>query len=507
MTNRIFAMLLTFLMCQTLWSQERIQMRHNIADGCFPGDTIHVELKLTSASDSAKSGIVYVDLLMPNGEMIDKKSLYINNSMAACDMRIDSILPSGFYELRAYTRIMTLEQYNLTLSDEHRHDVIYATQVIPVYSLADRNAKGNVRHIDMQSYKDRDNCVSPYAYNWRRTTPHSQCRETAPTFLGRLLPRSKDVMKNVIAADEMENRRLNLVIANDSSVNTAEVVTGKGGVFMCTLPGARGDYKIHITPAKGENLSKYYIGSDGLFSPLPRVYNDDELFDSPYKLKDDKSRKKHETAFFDVESRMEREKSKGIVGRDFFDWLHAVDRRFRSTNKVLFSPRVLNSYRKKDYNISFDINLLHGIANDSTTVCMDGITYKGGDGGEFGYSREVRVDSEGEVTLYYFYQPVVWIVDGKYRLITGLKDKITDFKVLRPSKANIPMYADEVKSVFITENPNAYKDYVRCSVLDSSKPVTVFITTQKQMLVDDSALYAGKISAPCNSPLQSNAKP
>lgn len=487
----IFFLLMLFA-CMGMQGQERILMKHDRVEGCFPGDSIHVSLRVTCTKDSTRSSnIVYVDLLMPDGTRVDDKCLYIGeNGEASCDVWIDSIHPSGFYELRAYTRGMTAEQFNM--KQEGSKEIIYASNVIPVYSLADKeHIDSNKRHINLRSYLKRERAQMPYAYNWYKDNPRLQYVEKQPMFVGRLVPRTKDIQKILMRSFKVDEKKLTVVIQRDTSMFVARSTTDKYGRFGCMFPNAMGDYMIKISGAKGENLSMFYVVNDAMFAPVPRKYNEDELFDSQYDLVDDK-KETYYSKYYDIASETEYQKSFGVVARDFLEGMKRKDWNFISTNGVIYSPRVLNSYRDKDYNISFDINLLHQIANDSTTVCMDGMTYKK----DAKNKKVMRKDSQGVTTKYNIFRPIVWIVNGKYRLITGLEKKITDFKVLRPSTENLPMSMDEVKSLYITEDPSAYAPFVQCSVLDSQKPVTVFITTHKNMLVDDSALYSGMFKAP-----------
>ena len=142
-------------------------------------------------------------------------------------------------------------------------------------------------------------------------------------------------------------------------------------------------------------------------------------------------------------------------------------------NRDFSSPQTLNNRQDSVYNTSLDLNLLGSDSNDRRTVCADGPEFVDN-------SRMER-------------RPIVWIVNGCYRLITGLKEPIRDFKVLRPTKLSLPLFVDEVKSVVIMDNPKAYAPYVRCSVLDKCNPITIMLNLQDNMLIDDSNMYSGHI--------------
>ncbi len=75
-------------------------------------------------------------------------------------------------------------------------------------------------------------------------------------------------------------------------------------------------------------------------------------------------------------------------------------------------------------------------------------------------------------------RPVVWILNNNYAGITyngGLH--ISHMEVLQSSVEDFPTFIDEVKSIYITENVNAFNKYLYCPELYGRSPVTVFLYT------------------------------
>ncbi len=95
--------------------QEKVYL-HFDNTGYFKGERIwykayvvrnNVERKsLSDYVPTDKSSILYVELLNSYGETVVRQKLKIENGMAYGDISLDSILSSGFYEVRAYTRYM-----------------------------------------------------------------------------------------------------------------------------------------------------------------------------------------------------------------------------------------------------------------------------------------------------------------------------------------------------------------------------------------------------------------
>lgn len=79
--------------------------------GYFKGETIRFMAYLTRTDNGKPSDIskvLYVELVNPSGDVIEKRTLKVENGMAEGDILLDSIMgASGFFEVRAFTRYMT----------------------------------------------------------------------------------------------------------------------------------------------------------------------------------------------------------------------------------------------------------------------------------------------------------------------------------------------------------------------------------------------------------------
>ena len=89
--------------------QEKVYM-HFDNTGYFKGETIRFKAYVKRCDTGRRtdlSSILYVELINPSGDIVEKRKLKITNGEASGDITVDSIMVTGFYEIRAYTRYMT----------------------------------------------------------------------------------------------------------------------------------------------------------------------------------------------------------------------------------------------------------------------------------------------------------------------------------------------------------------------------------------------------------------
>ncbi|MBO4398247.1 MAG: hypothetical protein J5805_06890 [Bacteroidaceae bacterium] len=90
--------------------QEKVYL-HFDNTGYFKGEIIRFKAYVTRMDNEKKSNIsknLYVELVNPIGDVIERRTLLLENGEAEGDIALDSIVgPSGFYEVRAFTRYMT----------------------------------------------------------------------------------------------------------------------------------------------------------------------------------------------------------------------------------------------------------------------------------------------------------------------------------------------------------------------------------------------------------------
>lgn len=442
--------------------RERVTLTYDKEQGCDLGDTIHFEAFVEREGKEGAtdySRVLYVELLSPYGEVTARKKLPLHDGRVRSELVVDTLYGTGFYELRAYTRYMT-----------NWVDFQYFSRIVPVYMPTEKwgkPLKQGVRCLNLSSSRitTLESRVGR-AYAERRDTVYmlKQPVEKNLMVFGHIEP----LYKNATEEDRhLGDRRVKVFINQGKKVFSGDAETDEEGRYGLYFPDVQGEWNLRVLAPtmKGGNRAKspnrHRITVDALFAPVARPYFPNELEPSRFGLKKwkDDGTSKYGRRFLDCESVSISMKNEGSVPMGFYAFLGLADRHFARTTGVA-SPTVLNVSPDSAYHKYIDIDLIGHDSADPRTVCVDGPSYDN--------------------------RPIVWIVNGAYRLVTGLSKPITDFEVLRPTRKSMPIYVDEVKHVYITQDPEAFRSYVRCSVLERRKPVTVFITLHDHYVWDDS---------------------
>lgn len=286
----------------------------------------------------------------------------------------------------------------------------------------------------------------------------SQPEEKELLVFGRVVPTS--ITPNA-TPKQLDDESFVLTLNQGETIYKSVATCDRNGFFGSYFPGLKGEWMLMAHHKKGLERHKVLIFEN--FSP--KINNPDikdlqpELFGKTKWVSP--KMKRVDGVFYDCDALTKYIMAEGQISRNFYRWLGGRNKNLKKT-KGPVSPVIVNILPDSAFNKHIDFNFFGTSSDDPRTVAVDGPTYNG--------------------------RPIVWIIDGQYRMVTGLNKMITDFTVLRPCKRHMPNFVDEVKSVFITEEPTAFHPYMRCSVLESKKPVTVFITLHKNYIWNDSGL-------------------
>ena len=88
-----------------VYPQEKVYL-HFDNTGYFKGEHIWFKAYVTRADMQTPTTVSHVEVLNPSGDVVERRKLPIDNGVAHGDILLDSILGTGFYEVRAYTRYM-----------------------------------------------------------------------------------------------------------------------------------------------------------------------------------------------------------------------------------------------------------------------------------------------------------------------------------------------------------------------------------------------------------------
>lgn len=130
------------------YPQEKVYL-HLDNTGYFTGETIWFKAYVTRADTERAtdlSKILYVELLNPSGDVVERRKLQIDHGQAYGDIKIENIMVTGFYEIRAFTRYMTNWGTYACFS-----------RVIPIFKAPVREGDYSNPQIDQISYRHRLN--------------------------------------------------------------------------------------------------------------------------------------------------------------------------------------------------------------------------------------------------------------------------------------------------------------------------------------------------------------
>ena len=130
------------------YPQEKVYL-HLDNTGYFKGETIWFKAYVKRCDTDRRtdlSKVLYVELLNSAGDIMERRKLPVINGEAHGDIKVDSIMFTGFYEIRAYTRYMTNWGTNACFS-----------RIIPIFKAP--KTEGDYRNpkIDQISYRKRLN--------------------------------------------------------------------------------------------------------------------------------------------------------------------------------------------------------------------------------------------------------------------------------------------------------------------------------------------------------------
>lgn len=128
------------------YSQEKVYL-HFDNTGYFQGETMWFAgyvYDVGSGYQTSKSRVLYVELINPSGDIIDTQKFKLLNGRTHGQIHLDSLIVTGFYEIRAYTRYMMNWDGDVAFS-----------RVFPVFKAP--KAIGNYANpqLDQQSFRRR----------------------------------------------------------------------------------------------------------------------------------------------------------------------------------------------------------------------------------------------------------------------------------------------------------------------------------------------------------------
>ena len=147
-TNRILSYLQKAMNFNKVVPQEKVYL-HFDNMGYFENETLWFKAYVTRTDNghpSDLSKVLYVELLNPSGDVVKTRKYPIDSlGVSHGDIKLDTLLTSGYYEVRAYTRYMTNWGTNAVFS-----------RVIPVFKAPKKEGDYSDLTIRTMLYSNRD---------------------------------------------------------------------------------------------------------------------------------------------------------------------------------------------------------------------------------------------------------------------------------------------------------------------------------------------------------------
>ncbi len=255
--------------------QEKVYL-HLDNTGYFKGETIWFKGYVVRTDDGGPtdlSRILYVELLNPSGDVVEKRVLPIEKGIAYGDIKVDSIMTTGFYEVRAYTRYMTNWGANACFS-----------RILPIFKAPKKEGDYSNPQLDQISYRKRLNnerAGSIDAGNENIVSIKEEGTAKDGNDKAHFYPEGGDIVKGLPS-------KVAFTLANDDGMpihTNCQIVNGKGEVlYSCPTDSngygiftLRGDEdNAYLQYAKNKKQSLPMVKDEGC-SMLMDVLNDEML--------------------------------------------------------------------------------------------------------------------------------------------------------------------------------------------------------------------------------------
>ena len=225
--------------------QEKVYL-HFDNTGYFQGENIWFKAYVMrddkdSLTDMSK--VLYVELLNPGGDVLQRHKLYIKDGQADGNISLDNLLHSGFYEVRAYTRYMT----------NWGTDAVFS-RVLPVFRKPETDGDYSKTVIDAISHRHRlpDSRMPTKADSAVAVTERRNLRVMFYPEGGNLIEGLQNrVAFDVTDADGLQYDTDGWLLSGNDTISKVRTMREGRGWFDC-LPQAGRQLRLLLTNAKGK---------------------------------------------------------------------------------------------------------------------------------------------------------------------------------------------------------------------------------------------------------------
>lgn len=232
-----------------LFPQEKVYL-HLDNTGYFRDETLWFKAYVLNAATNRwtdMSRVLYVELLNPQGDVMETRKLNIVDGQADGSIKLETLLTSGFYEIRAYTRYMM----------NWGGDGVFS-QVIPIFDSPRKKGNYAKRHIIAEGWEER----APKPRKKKTEETVSDCSLKVKTT-------SDELVEVTIQAQGGDS--LGLALLSGGNVDAFDVVCPRGKVERRSFRKAEmaeGINRLVLFDANGD------IKADELVFNYPRTMRD-----------------------------------------------------------------------------------------------------------------------------------------------------------------------------------------------------------------------------------------
>ena len=285
----------------------------------------------------------------------------------------------------------------------------------------------------------------------------------------------------------VDDVRMDVTMFNKAGQSmSGSLVSNKAGKFTFYIPDTYGDWQMFIKTKKNDEDADYFVSIDRHFSPPSRKLSPEETRIFPIK--------KSLPLFDAVEedfAQVDDDKGKSMTERT-----HQLKEVTVKKKRGLFDNNARAAWETEEQgqywsSIYYDVDKETDMIADKGEelplffpwlAIRNSFFIDAKNGAKNSKQANEVADyiniHDGDIT--YKNRPVMWIINNFFKDVTGLPDRVkkkfsAEARIEQGSSDEWPVYMEDVKSVYISENPNAYKRYVKSSLLSSYRPVTLFV--------------------------------
>ena len=475
-----------------------VVLTHNGGVKAFQSISMAAEgMQLNFAVSELSDGVNRLSILSAEGDVLADRLFFVypkSNAAITLSSDIDRLRHYGKVAMTATTLPETT--FSLSVRDAAT-EINGSNGNCMTWLLLSSDLKGYINNVDY--YFESNDLAHRRAadllmmvqgwrrYNLRQMTGKENFKRVQPIERELAVTGKLNQAKKKFTVDDV---RMKVTMFNQAGQSmSGSLVSNKEGKFTFNLPECFGDWRMFISTKKNDEDADYFVSIDRNFSPLSRKLSVEETRKlpamQPYKLfreNGDGTESEHTDEADEGQSMTERTHQLKEVTikkrRGLFD----------NNARAAWETEKQGQYWSSIYyDVDKEADMIADRGEDLPSffswLAIRNSFFLGTKSG----SRDSKLANDvaqyidindGDIT--YKNRPVLWIINNFFKEVTGLsawrREKFyAESRIELMSYDEWPAYMEDVKAVYISENPKACNRYVNGAIISSYSPVTVFI--------------------------------